>query len=236
MLPSLAFANQHSMEHNDRSYCERFNIHRFEDAGDTPSTDKPSENQQSQKNIFQQITSSLPLPSILHVSSQESANKCTAIESELSAISSSYINNESYSEENTSEEAQSLTRRGKSMLRSAQYLEAIECFQHALHIQREIYGSRHGLVAATLNNIGVCYKHISRIKNSAREQNVYEEKAVSAFKEALSIFQEVKGPDHDVTQKNLHNLWQLMQEISERRAGEGQYISRDYRSFMAKTA
>lgn len=130
--------------------------------------------------------------------------------------------------------ASSLARRGKTMLRSSQYDDALAYFQQALPLQREIYGSRHKVVAATLNNLGVTCKYLSR--RQPRQRDMYERLAIRSFEEALSILQDEFGPNNKTTAKTLHNLWQLMQAITERKSYEGQYVSRDFRNLTGRSA
>ena len=104
--------------------------------------------------------------------------------------------------------ASSLARRGKMMLRSGQYDDALAYFQQALPLQREIHGSRHKIVAATLNNLGVTYKYLSR--RQPQQRDMYERLAIASFEEALSILQDEFGPNDKTTAKTLNNLWQLM--------------------------
>ena len=90
------------------------------------------------------------------------------------------------------------------MLRSGQYDDALAYFQQALPLQREVFGTRHKLVAATLNNMGVTYKYLSRQRPQQRD--MYERLAISSFEEALSILQQEFGPNNKVTTKTLDNL------------------------------
>lgn len=165
------------------------------------------------------------LPAIL--SKQDSTDNST-VDNEISISDLSHTTSHP---DASSNEAASLSRRGKLMLRSGQYENSISYFLQVLPMQREIYGARHPLVGATLNNIGVAYKYMA-----LRYGQEYERKALASFEESLSIFQECLGPDHEVTAKTVHNLWQLMQRISKRKAERGSYVSRDCRNFMATSA
>jgi len=134
----------------------------------------------------------------------------------------------------SAELASSLSRRGKMMLRSGQYGDALAYFQQALPLQRDIFGTRHKLVAATLNNMGVTYKYLARQRPQQRE--LYERLALSSFEEALSILQQEFGPNDKVTAKTLNNLWELMHTVAERKSEKGQYVSRDFRTLTARSA
>mmetsp|Transcript_37286 Transcript_37286/g.81734 ORF Transcript_37286/g.81734 Transcript_37286/m.81734 type:complete len:251 (-) Transcript_37286:1028-1780(-) len=223
------------------SYNERYNLH---DIGknepiplpsvdvDTRSHASASTEGQDQLNsaissIFRQI-SSKSMDAITHhlpmLSMQDSSD--STVDND---ISMSDISNLSSDPEASAEVAASLSRQGKQLLRAGQYEQSLHCFLQVLPQQREIYGTctRHPSVAATLNNMGVAYKYMAQ-----QYGQEYERKALSSFEEALCIFQECLGPDHPVTAKTVHNLWQLMQRISKQKAERGIYVSRDTRAIL----
>jgi tetratricopeptide (TPR) repeat protein len=184
------------------------------------------------RDLFRQIgTKSIDalnshLPAVLKQDSYRSADDSDASLNDLS-FTSLVGPGEGETFAPSAEFAHSLSRRGAAMLRSGQYDDALAYFQQALPLQREVFGPRHKLVAATLNNTGVTYKYLSRQRPQQRD--MYERLAISSFEEALNILQQEFGPNNKVTAKTLDNLWQMMQTVAERKSENGQYVSRDVR-------
>lgn len=228
-------------------YSELFNLHdlrtSIEGRDDGASASRTRIQQQSKrpmmKELFRQMSTKTigalnsHLPSIIKQDRYRSADDSDASFNDLSFTS---LTGPGEAEIYTPsiELASSLARRGKMMLRSGQYDDALAYFQQALPLQREIHGSRHKIVAATLNNLGVTYKYLSR--RQPQQRDMYERLAIASFEEALSILQNEFGPNDKTTAKTLNNLWQLMQAITERKSEEGQYVSRDYRNLTARSA
>ena len=227
-------------------YSEHFNLYDLrssidgrDDAPGVISSRSSSPRQQNllkrpmMKDLFRQIgTKSIDalnshLPAILKQDSYRSADDSDASFNDLS-FTSLVGPGEGETFTPSAEFAHSLSGRGKMMLRSGQCDDALAYFQQALPLQREVFGTRHKLVAATLNNMGVAYKYLSRQRPQQRD--MYERLAISSFEEALSILQQEFGPNNKVTAKTLDNLWQMMQNVAERKSKEGRYVSRDVRS------
>ena len=236
-------------------YSEHFNLYdlrssidgRDDAPGVTSSRSSTSSPQQQNslkrpimmKDLFRQIgTKSIDalnshLPAIMKQDSYRSADDSDASFNDLS-FTSLVGPGEGETFTPSAEFAHSLSRRGNMMLRSGQYDDALAYFQQALPLQREVFGTRHKLVAATLNNMGVTYKYLSRQRPQQRD--MYERLAISSFEEALSILQQEFGPNNKVTTKTLDNLWQMMQTVAERKSENGHYVSRDVRAVTARSA
>lgn len=228
-------------------YGEQFNLHdlrsSIESRDEGSSTSRICEQQQQKRPLmkeqFRQMSTKTMgalnshLPAIMKQDSYRSADDSDASFNDLSFTSlTGPAETETFTP--SAELASSLARRGKMMLRSGQYDDAQAYFQQALPLQRDIFGSRHKVVAATLNNLGVTYKYLSRQRPLQRD--MYERLAILSFEEALSILQDEFGPTDKTTEKTLNNLWQLMQAIAERKSAEGQYVSRDFRNLTARSA
>lgn len=228
-------------------YSEQFNLHdlrtSIESRDDGCFTSRTNIQQQQKrpmmKELFHQMSSrtmdvlNSHLPAIMQQDSYRSADDS---DTSINILSFTSLTGPGETEVSTpsTELASSLARRGKMMLRSGQYDDALAYFQQALPLQREIYGSRHKVVAATLNNLGVTYKYLSRRQPQPRD--MYERLAIRSFEEALSILQYEFGPNDKTTVKTLNNLWQLMQDITERKTNNGHYISRDFRNLTSRSA
>lgn len=76
--------------------------------------------------------------------------------------------------------------------------KAVEYYEKALAIDREVYGEKHPSVATDLNNLGSAWDSLGDSK-----------KAVEYYEKAHQIFHEILGPDHPYTisaKKALHYL------------------------------
>ncbi len=73
--------------------------------------------------------------------------------------------------------------------------KAIEYYEQALSIDREVYGNRHHNVATDLNNIGTAWQAIGE-----------HEKAIGYHEQALSIDRAVYGERHPAVAKYLNNI------------------------------
>jgi tetratricopeptide (TPR) repeat protein len=73
--------------------------------------------------------------------------------------------------------------------------KAVDYYEQALDIDREVYGDRHPSVARDLNNLGGAWDSLGDSK-----------KAVGYFEQALDIFREVYGDRHPHTQTIKKNL------------------------------
>jgi tetratricopeptide (TPR) repeat protein len=73
--------------------------------------------------------------------------------------------------------------------------KAIECYEKALSIGREVYGERHPAVATDLNNLGSAWDSLGDPK-----------KAIEYYEKALSIGREVYGERHPAVATDLNNL------------------------------
>lgn len=229
-------------------YSELFNLHdlrtSIEARDDGFSTSRPTTQQQPSKRplmkeLFRQMSTKTldalnsHLPAIIKQDSYRSADDSDTSFNDLSFTSLTGPG-EIETITPSAELAASLARRGKMMLRSGQYDDALTYFQQALPLQREIFGTRHKIVGATLNNLGVTCKYLSR--QQLQQRDMYERFAIESFEEALSILQNEFGPNDRTTAKTLNNLWQLMQDITQRKSEGGQYVSRDFRNLTARSA
>lgn len=225
-------------------YSEQFNLHdlrtSIETRGDGCLASRTNIQEQPKRPMVQELFHQMStktmdalnshLPAIIKQESYRSADDSDASFNVFSFMSLTGPGETEISTPST-ELASSLERRGKTMLRLGQYDGALAYFQQALLLQREIHGSRHKVVAITLNNLGVTYKNLSRQRPQQRD--MYEQLAIRSFEEALSILQDELGPNNKTTAKTLNNLWQMMQDITERKSDEGQYISRDFRNLTS---
>ena len=75
------------------------------------------------------------------------------------------------------------------------YSEAKEYYEKALIIRKEIYGQKHGDVAASYNNLGIVYRDLGQ----------YSE-AKEYFEKALIIRKEIYGDQHALTERTFRNL------------------------------
>ena len=75
------------------------------------------------------------------------------------------------------------------------YQEAINHYEQALSIDREVYGERHPNVATSLNNLGEAWGALGKY-----------EKAIEYYEQALSIDREVYGERHPDVARDLNNL------------------------------
>ncbi|MBU7013354.1 MAG: tetratricopeptide repeat protein [Theionarchaea archaeon] len=76
--------------------------------------------------------------------------------------------------------------------------EAVEYYEKALAIDREVYGEKHPSVATRLNNLGSAWKSLGDSR-----------KMVECFEKAHRTFHEILGPDHPYTlstKRSLHYL------------------------------
>ena len=73
--------------------------------------------------------------------------------------------------------------------------KAVDYFEQALSIGKEVYGERHPNVAATLNDLGGAWDSLGDSK-----------KAIEYYEQALSIDREVYGERHPDVAINLNNL------------------------------
>jgi tetratricopeptide (TPR) repeat protein len=232
-------------------YSDQFNLHdlrtSIEARDDGFSTSRPTTQQQPSKRplmkeLFRQMSTKTMdalnshLPAAIKQDSYRSADDSDTSFNDLSFTSLTGPG-EIETITPSAELAASLARRGKMMLRSGQYDDALTYFQQALPLQREIFGTRHKIVAATLNNLGVTYKYLSRQQlQQGQQRDMYERFAIESFEEALSILQDEFGPNDRTTAKTLNNLWQLMQAITQRKSEGGHYVSRDFRNLTARSA
>jgi tetratricopeptide (TPR) repeat protein len=73
--------------------------------------------------------------------------------------------------------------------------QAIEYYEQALSIDKQVYGDRHPTVATTLNNIGLAWDVLGDSK-----------KAIEYYEQALSIDKEVYGDRHPTVARDLNNI------------------------------
>ena len=76
-----------------------------------------------------------------------------------------------------------------------QYSEAKEYYEKALIIRKEVYGEKHGDVAASYNNLGAVYSDLGQ----------YSE-AKEYYEKALIITKEIYGDQHALTERTFRNL------------------------------
>ena len=66
--------------------------------------------------------------------------------------------------------------------------KAIDYYEQALSIDKEVYGERHPAVARDLNNLGLAWNNLGDSK-----------KAIKYIQQAYKIFQEIYGDEHPHT-------------------------------------
>jgi len=81
---------------------------------------------------------------------------------------------------------------------------AIEYYEQALSIDREVYGDRHHAVATDLNNIGTAWHALGE-----------HEKAIEYYEPALSIDREVYGDRHPAVAAMLNNIGSAWDHLGE---------------------
>ena len=84
---------------------------------------------------------------------------------------------------------------GKVYRDLGQYSEAKEYYEKALIIRKEVYGEKHGDVAASYNNLGAVYSDLGQ----------YSE-AKEYYEKALIITKEIYGDQHALTERTFRNL------------------------------
>ncbi|MGB7001691.1 MAG: tetratricopeptide repeat protein [Halobacteriota archaeon] len=112
-------------------------------------------------------------------------------------------------------------------------LQAIEYYEQALSIDKEVYGERHPNVATTLNNIGMAWYALGEQK-----------KALGYYEQALGIDKEVYGDRHPKVAIRLNNIgsaWNALGEpkkaleYCEQALGIGKEVYGDRHPNVAKT-
>jgi len=82
--------------------------------------------------------------------------------------------------------------------------QAIEYFEQALSIGKEVYGDRHPTVAIDLNNIGSAWDALGEHK-----------KAIEYYEQALSIDKALYGDRHPTVATNLNNIGSAWDDLGE---------------------
>jgi tetratricopeptide (TPR) repeat protein len=90
--------------------------------------------------------------------------------------------------------------------------QALEYYEHALAIDKEVYGDRHPDVAATLNNIGEAWRVLGEPK-----------KALGYYEQALSIDKEVYDERHPDVARDLNNIGLAWYALGEPKKALGYY-------------
>jgi len=85
----------------------------------------------------------------------------------------------------TANDAFLLNEVGFTLYNMGDQRKAIEYFEQALTIDRNVYGQEHPSVARELNNLGVTYL-----------QQGQKEKAKAYLEQAYAIFEKFYGPEH----------------------------------------
>ena len=86
-----------------------------------------------------------------------------------------------------------------------QYSKAKENYEKALIIKKEIYGEKHGDVAASYNDLGIVYSDLGQYS----EGKEY-------FEKAFIIRKEIYGDQHALTERTFRNLKRVDREIRAR--------------------
>jgi tetratricopeptide (TPR) repeat protein len=90
--------------------------------------------------------------------------------------------------------------------------QAIEYYEQALSIGKEVYGERHPNVATTLNNIGGAWDSLGEPK-----------KALEYYEQALAIDKEVYGDKHPSVAATLNNIGSAWDALGEPKKAIGYY-------------
>ena len=95
----------------------------------------------------------------------------------------------------TAHDAGFLNAFGKALSQQWEYRKAINYFQHALKIDKALFGSRHLDVARDLNNLGVVLTELGEYRE-----------AIGYFQKSLEIWKEVDGENYSRISTGLNNL------------------------------
>ena len=109
--------------------------------------------------------------------------------------SSNFMNSLNDFKEDKLLKAKNYTTQGTVYRDLGQYSEAKEYYEKALIIKKEIYGEKHGDVAASYNNLGIVYRNLGQ----------YSE-AKEYYEKALIIRKEIYGEKHGDVAASYNNL------------------------------
>eukprot|EP00542_Grammatophora_oceanica_P009254 CAMPEP_0194046802 /NCGR_PEP_ID=MMETSP0009_2-20130614/22317_1 /TAXON_ID=210454 /ORGANISM="Grammatophora oceanica, Strain CCMP 410" /LENGTH=486 /DNA_ID=CAMNT_0038692225 /DNA_START=55 /DNA_END=1515 /DNA_ORIENTATION=- len=105
------------------------------------------------------------------------------------------------------QQAKLLMMEAQKALTTTKWNDALPFLNHALRIQRDIYGDEHLETARTLHGIGVALFQVARADDEA-EQHIFDT-AQTSLEEALRIRTSMSGAQHEETLETQHVLDEL---------------------------